>query len=142
MIFRLPFPQATSVAERMANSVAVLDVITPNWRDMIDTNTLNLNDADNCILGQIGKRAFGGLEYSDMFFNMRFRLLGNVTISEVASSSRFHFAYGSSKGPWLTALAEKKDDLAALREAVEALRAKGYTVEVTTQAPAPAKITL
>ncbi|WP_281783733.1 hypothetical protein [Sinimarinibacterium flocculans] len=43
-----------SATEAVANGVELLDARVPDWRERIDTDTLNLADFRNCVLGQLG----------------------------------------------------------------------------------------
>lgn len=44
----------TSVSDRVSNGVAWLNHVHPGWRDKIDTQILNMENGDVCILGQLG----------------------------------------------------------------------------------------
>ena len=40
-------------AERVANGVALLDEVKPNWRESVDAEMLRMDDLEWCILGQV-----------------------------------------------------------------------------------------
>jgi hypothetical protein len=42
-----------TVAERVADGVALLDEMNPGWWDGIDLETLRIEYADSCVLGQV-----------------------------------------------------------------------------------------
>lgn len=44
----------TSVSDRVSNGVAWLNHYHPGWRDRIDTQILDMENWDVCILGQLG----------------------------------------------------------------------------------------
>lgn len=48
------------VRRDIARGSAYLDDVSPGWHDEIDTETLDLNSGDHCVLGQlpIGSRVF------------------------------------------------------------------------------------
>lgn len=43
----------TAVAERVAKGAAFLDERTPGWWQRIDLSSLDMDDADQCVFGQV-----------------------------------------------------------------------------------------
>lgn len=46
-------PLTPDFRKRIERGAAWLDRVKPGWRDLIDLDTLNLADAESCVLGQV-----------------------------------------------------------------------------------------
>lgn len=89
-----------TIAENVQNGIRLLDTSGPeNWRERIDTGTLDLASLDNCILGQVFGSYSKGM---DALFN------GNWLFNETNAEYGFEAPEDEDTG---------KRGYAALREA-------------------------
>lgn len=51
---------------QIAKGVALLDHTRPGWRESVDLGTLNLSQADHCVLGQVFSGYYTGLKRLDI----------------------------------------------------------------------------
>lgn len=58
----------TGIEERAARGAALLDEMCPGWADRVDLDILDMNDCDDCIVGQVFEDYREGLE--DLGFDL------------------------------------------------------------------------
>lgn len=86
--------------EMVAKGAAVLDSAQPGWVNLVDTEELDIQSTEDCILGQVFGDYIFGLQYLQEVTGLLFETGDPATRRELQSSHGFDATYGIGPDLW------------------------------------------